>query len=460
MSVVDESLNYEKMVHTYGTYQLSKVMPQAGGAPLPVSGGGGNESIFEIPPKVINFSKSILSFTITPTTIATAASYLFANMDGYACIRQLQVYTRSGLYLCDINDFDNYTNMTMRRNTLSNDVLGWDNPAAEKLVTTTVGSFSGLVPGVFQGTALMYRPTGAAITNVLENLYVLPGVISGGTNYSPSINFRIPLGDIPECFVSENKDVFFGGEILYMRIVWNASQQIYFQSTDADVPTVATPADGDYGGGATITQLTLLTAIETNPVIENLIKSKVSSIEGLQMLMPMVYYNKISLGQATNHNITTRYNRAHGIKLKKIYWSAYNQTEFANTAFDKSNLSAAPKVTQYSTMINNIRTSQYDYVTANLDDYIVKKNSLRGSAIYSSNEYYFNWVWVEDFTDNNPLLKQYYELKDNYIEGLDLENEIKYDVNATTPGAVGYNHYVYAVTEKLLTISSAGINFT
>ena len=27
MSVVDESLNYEKMVHTHGTYQLSKVMP-------------------------------------------------------------------------------------------------------------------------------------------------------------------------------------------------------------------------------------------------------------------------------------------------------------------------------------------------------------------------------------------------------------------------------------------------
>ena len=36
MSVVDESLNYEKLVHTYGTYQLSKVMPQAGSALLPV----------------------------------------------------------------------------------------------------------------------------------------------------------------------------------------------------------------------------------------------------------------------------------------------------------------------------------------------------------------------------------------------------------------------------------------
>ena len=47
--------------------------------------------------------------------------------------------------------------------------------------------------------------------------------------------------------------------------------------------------------------------------------SKVASAEGLQLLMPMVYYNKISVPQATTQNLTTRYNRAHGIKLKKIY---------------------------------------------------------------------------------------------------------------------------------------------
>ena len=36
MSIVDESLNYEKMVHTYGTYQLSKVMQQTGGQGVPI----------------------------------------------------------------------------------------------------------------------------------------------------------------------------------------------------------------------------------------------------------------------------------------------------------------------------------------------------------------------------------------------------------------------------------------
>jgi hypothetical protein len=145
-SVVDESLNYEKMVHTYGTYQLSRLIQQTGGQGVVVGIAGGDQSIFEIPPKVMNFSKSILSFTLAPTVTA-GALFPFMFVDGYPCIRQLQLYTRSGLYLCDINDFDRYSNMTMRRNTLNSDVSGWDCPGAGYLITNAVGTYNGLVPG-------------------------------------------------------------------------------------------------------------------------------------------------------------------------------------------------------------------------------------------------------------------------------------------------------------------------
>ena len=112
----------------------------------------------------------------------------------------------------------------------------------------------------------------------------------------------------------------------------------------------------NYGNTLTIINLMFLAAIETNPVIENLIKAKVASAEGLQLLMPMVYYNKLTIGAATTQNLTARYNRAHGIKLKKLYWSPYNIAEGSFTSFDNDNMAGA-KVTQFYTMINNMRTS-------------------------------------------------------------------------------------------------------
>ncbi len=87
-SVVDEGLNYEKLEHTYGTYQLTRIVQQAGGQTVPVTSTGGQESVFDIPPKVGNFSKSILSCTVAPDTGVTAGNtFILANTDGIPCIR-------------------------------------------------------------------------------------------------------------------------------------------------------------------------------------------------------------------------------------------------------------------------------------------------------------------------------------------------------------------------------------
>ena len=90
-----------------------------------------------------------------------------------------------------------------------------------------------------------------------------------------------------------------------------------------------------------ITNLLFYLAIEKDQVIENMVKSLVLRPEGLQLLVPMVYYNKFPLAIAASHNLIVRYNRANGIKLKKIYWAPYNPTESGNTAYDHSNIAGA-----------------------------------------------------------------------------------------------------------------------
>ncbi len=285
--------------------------------------------------------------------------------------------------------------MTMRRVNMSSDVLGWDKPGSNLIATTVSGIYAGLIPGSSALYAVNTRNDGTPTVSLLECKYFISGANTGYQPgpppvpgaLSPAYNVRLLFENLPDCFLGQNADSYFGGEIMSLRIIWNAGSKIFYLGALQDGTGAATP----YTGGCTISNLIFYYAVKTNPVIENMIKAKVASAEGLQMLIPSVYYNKLSILNGVVQTCTTRYNSAHGLRLKKIYWAPYNIVNNSITAYDHSNLASA-KVLQFYTMVNNMRTSQYDYNVANLDDYTAKKNSLRGSCIYSSNEYYYNWV--------------------------------------------------------------------
>ncbi len=216
MSVIDDSLIYEQLPHTYGTYQLTKITQQNGSQVAANSVSGGTESIFEISPKVVNFSKSVLQFTLAPVN---AVTFNWLYTDGIACIRQLQLFTRSGVYLCDIQDFDRYTNMTFRRETLGDDALRIDIPlnTADGVLFGSSGFFEGLMP-IDPVVGNPIRPTLATATGVTvnESQYCLIGPT---TTPSPIVNFRIQLSQIKNSILGLNKDLYFNGEILLLRIV-------------------------------------------------------------------------------------------------------------------------------------------------------------------------------------------------------------------------------------------------
>jgi len=440
MSVIGKELDYQQYAISHGSYQMSQVIQQSGGTAVGLSASGGQESIFELSPKVYNLSRSTLQFTVAlPAPGTDYFNWLY--LDGIPFIQQLQLYTRSGLFLADIQNVNNYANMTMRRSFKSEDVLTWDKG----------NYFEGLIPvNDTKDTNLRYEAGSSGSTSYFEPVYLSLAVAKNTAG--PTVNVQIELRKIVNSIFSIDKDLYFGGEILYLRVVWNPSTKIAFGSksaTDVETDSIAYPK------GITMTNLKLYMAVEQNPTIENELKSKVNSAEGFNLLIPYVYQNKQSL-TGTSQNIMIKYSRAHGSKLLKIYWAPYNSTESASTCYDHRNVSQS-KVTQFYTLINNVRTSQFNYL-CNGDDYMVQKNKLKGSCIYSSNEYYYNWVWVEDFTNNYSFIdKPLNPPEENYIDGLDLSTEIKYDIFANTTNAT-YNHYVYAICQKTLVVSSSGIS--
>src|SRR4051794_2941352 len=93
------------------SYKFSRIYQQTGGQNVTIDTTN-PESIFELPPRVMNLSRSVLKFTATVPAYAANANWMF--QDCIAGIREIQLMTRGGQNLCDINNLDHYTKIVLK----------------------------------------------------------------------------------------------------------------------------------------------------------------------------------------------------------------------------------------------------------------------------------------------------------------------------------------------------------
>jgi hypothetical protein len=472
--VIFPEVEYAKYNTSHGSYQLTQIIQQTGGQTI--NGGltlnGGQETIFELPPKVYNFAQSILRYKITPTA-GGASNYNNVWNDCVPELRIVQLYTRSGLYLCDIQDMNNYTNCILRSTTkleemLSNDVA---NPAS------SAGNGS---PATWEGlqqcsqamtTGLTGEDTGDAVSELLDpfipQLCVASTSVvtidklttpnytnqSGGTNAATPVYTRqFPLSVFRNTVLSMDKDLYFGGETLYLRMVWAPLTKIMFVNTSNTNPATGV---GNAVTGAAVSNLTLFAAVEQNQVIQNSLMNKVNS-GTFSILVPYVFQNKLNL-QGTTQTVNVRYNRAHGQRLHKIYIAPYNNSETNLTAYDHTNVQGS-KVSSFYSTVNNVRTTQFNPTAATYDEYMLLGKRLKGSCIQSAVDYYNNYFWLEDFTNNTPMFaKPISPPEVNQSDGMSLDQEIIYSLYANTTNA-NYNWYIWAITERVLSVAPGAIS--
>lgn len=179
--------------------------------------------------------------------------------------------------------------MTLRRETKLEDILSWDK---------VDGVISGLVSSnVLDINNIRSNSNGGAAsnrkTNYLEPLYMVTAPVAAAA--TSILNFQIDFERILNTFVSLNKDIYFNSKILYLKIMWNPTTKILFNTT-VNTNALTNAASPGPAQVVNISNLAMYLAIEMNPQIENMIKAKCSSTEGLQILFSFVYYNKLSLG--------------------------------------------------------------------------------------------------------------------------------------------------------------------
>ena len=291
------------------------------------------------------------------------------------------------------------------------------------------------------------------------------------------LNCEIPLGMLYNSIFAVDKDLFFN-EVMVLRIVFNGTNRFCF--TTPNTASLTDPSGGGNNGASppttlavapafniTFQNLMLYLATEQNAAIENELRLKVNSPEGLKILIPYIYTNKLGLPASSSQAVSVRYNRGHGIKLKKIYYSAFNTNENVNWSFDHSNLSnvgvAGYKIQNFYTAIDNIRLQQYNIDCQNSNgqcqDWLEMQKYCKGSIIATSNMYQYNWFWLDDFSNAKSTSQKTQAglSEDNMVQGLDLTLEKKYDIILNTNNILGLNHYCFAITEKLMIVTPNGI---
>lgn len=443
-SEISRQLDYKKNLYAHPEYSLTKLLPQSGLQTFNLSNTGAPDTYFEIPTNVFNLSRSHLYFTLTPNT-SGENKFNWIGCLGVQPIRQVTLTTRSNVELANINFANNYTNLIFCPETKLQEYLTYPKIGANQVGNNTLRRFFGAFNDI-GGTA---RGNGSA----MDVPYTEPAYYEAGTgdNDDPVLNIGLPLSVFKNSVFELDKDIYAGGQVLILRIVWeNVSRYQTYGTSDTNPSSGAVTKTDNIN----LTNLALYLAVETNTLIANEVMAKVASPGGLQILIPYVHGFKNSPGAGTSQTITLRLNSGHGRKLKRIYHGVYNNSESGLVSFDHSNVNNA-KFSEFYSMLNNKRLQQFNVKPATFDDYMILKEKLVNTVIQSPNMYAYNWFWLDSW-DGKEITDEK-SLSQNNSSGLDLSLEQKWDMYFVTMVNAAYNHYSFAITEKLLTIDNLGL---
>lgn len=446
--------DYEKQVEVSPKYDTQLLYPLEGTQAVTVTTGGGQMVTFDLPAVPYNLSRSYISLLATPAG-GTNYNYWFLNNIPF---RTVQLYTKSGLYIADIQYCNYVTDIilpaTIPFEEYSNFARGLTDNTANanyhsnifKNNTATLG-----IAGAGDQRQVRFGNAGAGTGSsqmVNETAY---SIVGGNTTATPLVYLHIPLGLLKHSIFALDKDLYFGSDQLQLRFTFDNSTQYVFNATD---PT------GNTTGAAAATTISmssvkLYLATERNEEIVNALKAKYLS-GGYSILTdyPHIFMRNLTTG---NQVIQLRVNRSHGKYLKKIFHAPFdNDTGNFWDVYNRSNIGQVI-ITSFYTTLDNMRLQNFNVTCSAMEDFLLLKPRLAGSLILDSNIYQYKNFWCDDWSGVEKLVDD--GGKEQVENGLPLDGrEYLWAYNGTTAGNA-LNHYSVVVCSRELAITPSGIMF-
>jgi hypothetical protein len=466
-TVKANQLDWKTYQSVYPKYKYYKILPD-NAASVIANSAGGQEVNISLPNKVYNLARSYLTyqFVLRDDAQFTAGQFYWIPVDVWPHFRQIVFQSRSPTgYIAQIDELPNYLEIVWNAETKYDEYKTFDTFGLNNVPT---GANNGT------GWGRMLRPSyvGSANNKRFDNsnasvpfdepLHLIASAAAGTQAGVADIvlNVQIPLSMIYNSIFSYDKDLFFD-EVMVLKLVTASTNKMGWRGTSRDIPTAGAAA---LNHNVEFQNMALYLAVEEDPFLaEGLMRTKRE--KGLNMMIPFVYGMKTGLAQSTSQVVYMNMTRSNGLRCKKIYHSVFNTNESANTIFDHSNINNT-KVIQYYSDIDGVRRTDFDINCGRNDtdprapqsglDYLIKKESLKGSLILNSDIFYSKWFHVDDFTNiKSPSELPMTPNQNNLLEGLELPEvgQRKWQIQFTTANA-GYNHYTFAIFEKQMSVTN------
>ena len=413
----NETIEYRPTLVADSEYKMTRLVQQSGGDSVPINASN-NSATIELPAVCMNLAQSYLNFDIAVPVHTTLTAYSWAYRDTPP-ISRLELFTRSGKYLCDISNFSNIYQAFGQR-------------------TKKIESFHG------SDNALVVK-TG------LNDMKVQKLARGGdGTTAAPVlVNFRIPGSELFNTVLSLDKSLYFG-EVLQLRITFQPKDAIGFWSTgiapNTGLPTGATVATGNI----TLTGLNYFLAQEQNPRVVNDLVQTVST-EGMTVVVPFVHSYKTT-ATAADTAVSIRLSRGHGQSVERIYTIPINGAEELETRY----VADAGALVSFYSLLNSRRLQEFDVICGTTKDYGWLRAHEKKDRVVSLSEAdndTRNFAWSDSWCDHLECAK------DQKLGGLDLSVEQKYDIYFKAAAtATTTKYYSAVVCQKMLSMGPAGVD--
>lgn len=263
---------------------------------------------------------------------------------------------------------------------------------------------------------------------------------------------HIPLAMFKHTILSLNKTLYFGKN-LRLTINFNYGSKWGYRYTGATRESLMDGVSGDLTVKPTIHVMALHLAVEKNPALRAEIMGQFASPEGLQLTIPWVNdfsYTHVSAGE---NSLIRKLNSRNGRRLLRVYVAPFGTSSVGINYCNNYNESDA-QLTTFQSSINNQPLQTYVLDLSKNEDWWYMSQKLEGSVYTGCRPWKQNWVWVDDFC--NIARSVDFPKYDSVDSGLDLLDEKDYSVVCNT-AAAGLNMRVFAITQKHMQASSAGL---
>jgi hypothetical protein len=478
-------IDYQQQTYSHPTYKYLQFYPNTFGQAITI-GSALNQVTINLPPnECINFAKSYLTWYDSITNGTAGALTYWIHNDTVPEINRMQLQPSNSTYLVDIDYFQNYFQLSSKAETNFGEFMCRD-PFLENMVPCNCLNANNLKIGSSNTNTAV---AGSGSVNYTEPAYLyttgsLTNVAGGNNANVYNISRMLKLGDIKNSFMSIDKDVYFGGQISYLKLWIGTSDKFGFSSTNAGDPITGAALLSAAATTIQMNNLTLYLAVESNELIRQDIMQQVQS-EGLRYMIPYVQAYKNLYGASSTQQLSIQLDVNSGQAFRKIYWSLYNNTESGTLAYDHSNINYSnaflgvvpfygSKIYNFWSLLNgkrlqditiDSRIGQNTAVAAAGTmpavpvgsiplDWMSLKNKLKGSVIQNSQVYQANWFWLDDFTGFSSIMMQ--NGCPQIFSGIPMSAvALVYGFNAYATTTYAYNHYAYSVFFKELNISTS-----